>query len=668
MNSIIEEATNILAESSGRLRSDRGSLIGDEVAFGMRDTMLAKCKEAIETLYVDIAEERRRRKEAESLANDIQSADHRLEEKIKQQAGQITQLTADLSEAENTAQMLEQDNERLNEELKKLDKTQHLRQENEQMKENLESLQGKLQEKEGELESLAGSVSAVKKQLGQLENENEALRQDLEEMKSRNDDFQHRCERLQTQARISETVKTDLKRAQEDYARYLEEEKERSAKATAALQKRYEDLEVRLRDRFAQKDLQLKQELGQTIETIQRDFDVSSAEHLKTREECRSLKEENHRLKEYLSAKQEEFEKWKSAKVEQLERLQKSIEGKAQVVQSQEDVYRKERGETQKLIDTLKTENSHLLDELARAQEKWKKLELKLIEERRQYEALNKSAAEQQLLLDRVNSALAEREAEATALRKKESHQIEQLEAWQTRAAQEKQAILTAHEEHIQVLSVQHQRELEEEGSRLRLDLEREKVQRREGETRAEALEEELGRITAQRDQLANALTELDERVQALKQQHEEQAAKTKSSTVRANDQLLELSREARTEKDRRLQLEKVNKDLQQRLFELDAKLRQESALFRREAERLETEARRSRGSDDSRARYERLKDEVAEEVAYLKQWYESLRSADLPDKKWLGRFLDGLNSLIFRLETKSVKGTIETPLGLLDV
>ena len=251
---------------------------------------------------------------------------------------------------------------------------------------------------------------------------------------------------------------------------------------------------------------------------------------------------------------------------------------------------------------------------------------LKLTEERRQYEALNKSAAEQQQLLDRVNAALAEREAEATALRRKESHQIDQLEAWQTRAAQEKQALLTAHEEHIQLLSVQHQRDFEEESSRLRLDLEREKVEKREAETRAAALDEELDRVTAQRDQLASALTELDERVQALKQQHEEQTAKTKVAAVRSNDQLLELSREARTEKDRRLQLEKVNKDLQQRLFDLDAKLRQESALFRREAERLETEARRSRGSEDSRARYERLKDEVSEEVAYLKQWINKKR------------------------------------------
>ena len=642
--------------------------MGDEVAFGMRDNMLARCKEAIQTLYVDIAEERRRRKEAEALAADLHSSERLLEEKIKQQATQVSDMSAALSSAEHTINTLEQDNLRLTDELKKLHKSQHLILENEQLREEIEALQGKLSEKLGELESLAGSVTAVKRQLSQLETENEALRQDLEEMKSRNDDLLHKCERLQAQARISETVKADLKRAQEDYARYLEEEKERSGKATAALQKKYEELENRLRDRYAQKDLQLKQELAHAIDTIQHDLDISSAEHLKTREECHSLKEENRRLKEYLAGKQDEFEKWKTAKIEQIERLQKAIESKGQMSQTQEDSDRKELSALQKQLDALQSEHSHTLDDLARSQEKWQHLEHKLSESRKQYETLNKSMSEQQVLLDKVSAALQERESEVTVLRKKEGQLLEQLEHWQSQAVQDKQSLVEKQEEHLQMLVMQHNREMDEENARFRVNIEREKAQKMEYERRISSLEEENSRITAQRDQLAAVLTELDERVQALKAQHEDQTAKAKAATVRTNDQIVELSREARTEKDRRLQLEKVNKDLQQRLFDLDAKLRQESALFRREAERLEVEARRSRGSEDCRMRYERLKDEVGEEVSYLKQWYESLRGTESPDKKWLGRFLEGLNALIFRLETKSVKGSIETPMGVMEV
>ncbi|OMJ94995.1 hypothetical protein SteCoe_1688 [Stentor coeruleus] len=304
----------------------------DDSSDSLKDTLLAKCRETIENLYEEIESQKRQRREAELLCKENEGKLQTLEKKLKEYSCKILEY--------------KEQNENL----------QHLNQ-------NLNF-----------------------NKTNSAENEISKLKEQLEESQQTIDDLNFKCERLTMQSKITETLTGSLKQAQEDYQKYLKEEKYILENKEKELKDKYDLLETKMKNRYQNKELQLKQEITESIQEIQKSLEINNLEHSKIRSENLNLKETIKNLNENLTNLDHSYK-------EQIERLeQENCNSKSP---KSDKSFISEKSNSIQKYDKIKTQSTIVrekeLENLIKIlEEKYRNSEIRYAECKKNYEDLQK--------------------------------------------------------------------------------------------------------------------------------------------------------------------------------------------------------------------------------------------------------------------------------------
>lgn len=589
LQSIIDETSRVLAETHSRMNSDSLGA-SDESAFGIRDGLLVKCRNAIEViltqnLHIEIEEERRKRREIENLYREVKSNNLSQEHKLKETSKKLTVANQDLEIL--SAEILELkreikhlDDKTKKQDIKQLSSTQSLMNQNSDLLAEIEDLKSKLAEKHDIMEEWTESVKMFEKKLEQLEEENRILRIECEEWQNKFKDMSHKCDRLTAQAKISDTLKADLKRAQEDYEKYLNDERKIILHKEEEMKARYVDLEQKLKETYKKRENDLKKEMTETIEEIHRNMQLSSKEHIKTRNENIALKDENKSLTAELAQLKKEVETYKH----NIENLQQEVQNLTEALRNKENDYKAEMSKNKTSIskNNEEIEGMKILVEKAnertrRAEKRLEDLELDLDSLSEKY---NQASASNLTLMQELDS-LKEDYRNALEREKILKETLKQKEE--------------SHKEYISDLIEDHERNLETHIKNQLAILEKEKIQNKlEIDNYKQIIlknEETIRKILQERNKVETSLKDLETFANSLKLSFKEQQIKAQESTLKSSDQISLLTLELQRERERRLQDEVSISTLQQQVSDLQSKLHQESKLFKSEAMRKDQES-----------------------------------------------------------------------------
>jgi DNA repair exonuclease SbcCD ATPase subunit len=589
LQSIIDETSRVLAETHSRMNSESLGA-SDESAFGIRDGLLVKCRNAIEViftqnLHIEIEEERRKRREIENLYREVKSNNLSLEHKLKETSKKLTIANQDLEILsaeilELKREMKHLDDKTKKQDIKQLSSTQSLMNQNSDLLVEIEDLKSKLAEKHDIMEEWTESVKMFEKKLEQLEEENKILRIECEEWQNKFKDISHKCDRLTAQAKISDTLKADLKRAQEDYEKYLNDERKIILQKEEEMIARYVDLEQKLKETYKERENDLKKEMTETIEEIHRNMQLSSKEHIKTRNENIALKDENKTLSVELAQMKKELETSKQT----VENLQFEVQNLTESLRNKGNDYKAEISKNKTSISKSNEEIEGMKILVEKANERTRRAEKRLEDLELDLDSLsekyNQASAGNLTLMQELDNL---KEDYRIALEREKSlkETLKQKEE--------------SHKEYISDLIEEHERNLETHIKNQLAILEKEKMQNKlEIDNYKQIIlknEETIRKILQERNKVETSLKDLETFVNSLKLSFKEQQIKAQESTLKSSDQISLLTLELQRERERRLQDEVSISTLQQQVSDLQSKLHQESKLFKSEAMRKDQES-----------------------------------------------------------------------------
>jgi chromosome segregation ATPase len=464
--------------------------------------------------------------------------------------------------------------------IKQLSSTQSLMNQNSDLLVEIEDLKSKLAEKHDIMEEWTESVKMFEKKLEQLEEENKILRIECEEWQNKFKDISHKCDRLTAQAKISDTLKADLKRAQEDYEKYLNDERKIILQKEEEMRARYVDLEQKLKETYKERENDLKKEMTETIEEIHRNMQLSSKEHIKTRNENIALKDENKTLSVELAQMKKELETSKQT----VENLQFEVQNLTESLRNKGNDYKAEISKNKTSISKSNEEIEGMKILVEKANERTRRAEKRLEDLELDLDSLsekyNQASAGNLTLMQELDNL---KEDYRIALEREKSlkETLKQKEE--------------SHKEYISDLIEEHERNLETHIKNQLAILEKEKMQNKlEIDNYKQIIlknEETIRKILQERNKVETSLKDLETFVNSLKLSFKEQQIKAQESTLKSSDQISLLTLELQRERERRLQDEVSISTLQQQVSDLQSKLHQESKLFKSEAMRKDQES-----------------------------------------------------------------------------
>ena len=265
LNNILQEADRVVSESSERLKS-----IPNDKSFGIRDALLVKCRDTIESLNLELDEEKRIKRGLESRIKDLEHQNNVLEHKLRQQEAHINDLVEELEQSMVSNQDFKAE-KKIFESLKPLNEGQTLVQTS--------------------LKSLEHSIST-------LQEENSKLRQQLENER----------------ARIRET---DSQSIDENFT----EERIDLEKIEIELEQLYEKKHKCMIKDFEKKQETLKEELNNAIDEIEIERKRYQGMYIEMVEENNQLRQEIKYLQNMLQRKQSQLEKHSQQSLDQLQTI-----------------------------------------------------------------------------------------------------------------------------------------------------------------------------------------------------------------------------------------------------------------------------------------------------------------------------------------------------------
>lgn len=342
-----------------------------------RDTLLFKCREAIESLQEEIEEHQKALNDRDFL---LSQAQEREEQLVKSKKSANTEIS-------NLKDKIEKLKEEMRENEEKYEKDCHkLIEENKKLKlENIEheSMVNKYKLK---LDSIEETVNDLKLKKSSLEDSNEKLESKIKDMKMTINEYETANQQLDTKLLWAEkTYEEGLNKMMNEYERKRE-----------IIQKQNQELLDKTQNERIVREEKIKAEMKEKILEIQKGIEASNEEIKKLRNDKQKLLEENMKLTQMMSEVKVTFdapptsnEKWYGCHNCNSNELRQSVEQEFKYelksLSSENDELKTKNKKLEKHLDGLKEQVWELKNELLELKNKKKDKMQKVREEAEKY-------------------------------------------------------------------------------------------------------------------------------------------------------------------------------------------------------------------------------------------------------------------------------------------
>lgn len=373
LNNILQEADRVASESSERLKS-----LPNDKAFNIRDGLLIKCKNTIESLNIELEGEKKLNKKLENKLKDLEIINNTLEYKLKKSENQINDLKEEIEELISS---------------------------NEQYKAELQKFSSIKSPNEAQ-SHMVSTLKSLEYSLSVVQEENAKLKQQLETERAR-------LKEIRTEQSNSDYIKESFS-----------EERLDLEKIETELEHLYEKKHKCMIKDFEKKQETLKAELINAIDEIEIERERYHSMYKVSLDENTQLRQEIKYLQNMLQRKQNQLEKHSQQSLDQLQNLIEKkgieeilahktlvsdLENNLQSLENDKIELEKEISRLKQIIsntDIMQDSQEHLLNENRSLRLKIQELESLLKEEAQENKYLSKS-------LDEMKKMIQESETES---------------------------------------------------------------------------------------------------------------------------------------------------------------------------------------------------------------------------------------------------------------